>query len=307
MFKTRFRELVPFAACVLISATASAADIHLDPSLAAGMGAVLEGKIEFGDFDKFKKFVFENDKVVEIYLASPGGNLNEALKIGMLTRVLQLSTVVPSKTLTNQARELAVAQHDLRHPKANYMCGSACFFVFVAGINRKSDGLGPAILGIHRPSLSDKDKKTLEYDQVAAAADQTRSTVAKYLTIMDAPVRYAAEMFAVPSGRIRWIRNDEFDADLKGFIPELRAKFNAKCATRTDLENRSDQERLGTITGNQSSGGIIGGTPLKQSQTLLDCERDFEVEMALHARQELVKSWSNQGIRPAHNGTPPSP
>ena len=269
------------------------------------MGVVLEGKIEFGDFDKFKKFVLEDDKVVEIYLASPGGNLNEALKIGMLTRVLQLSTVVPSKALTNQARELAVAQHDLRQSKANYMCGSACFFVFVAGINRKSDGLGPAILGIHRPSLSDKAKKTLEYDQVAAAADQMRSAVVKYLTIMDAPVRYAAEMFAVPSGRIRWIRNDEFDADLKGFIPELRAKFNAKCATRTDLENRSDQERLGAATGNQASGGITG-TPLKQSQTLLDCERDFEVEMALHARQELVESWSNQGIRPPHKGMPPS-
>jgi hypothetical protein len=270
------------------------------------MGAVLEGKIEFGDFDKFKNFVLENDKVVEIYLASPGGNLNEALKIGVLTRMLQLSTVVPSKTLTTHARELAVAQHDLRQSKANYMCASACFFVFVAGINRKSDGLRPAILGIHRPSLSDKDRKTLEYDQVAAAADQIRSTVVKYLTIMDAPVRYAAEMFAVPSGRIRWIRNHEFDADLKGFIPELKDKINAKCAARTDLENRSNQERLGAITSKPSSGGIDGAMPLKQSQTLLDCERDFEVETALHARQEFVKSLSNQSTRPAHNGFPPS-
>jgi hypothetical protein len=287
-----------------MSATASAADIHLDPSVAAGMGAVLEGKIEFGDFDKFKNFVLENDKVVEIYLASPGGNLNEALKIGVLTRVLQLSTVVPSKTLTTHDHELAVAQHDLRQSKANYMCGSACFFVFVAGINRKSDGLRPAILGIHRPSLSDKDRKTLEYDQVAAAADQIRSTVVKYLTIMDAPVRYAAEMFAVPSGRIRWIRNDEFDADLEGFIPELKDKLNAKCATHADLENRGDQPR--TITGEQSSGGIARAMPLKRGQTLLDCERDFEVETVVHARQEFVKSWVNQSTPPAHKEMPPS-
>jgi len=306
MFRTLFREVASFATCILMSATASAADIHLDPSVAAGMGAVLEGKIEFGDFDKFKKFVIENEKVVEIYLASPGGNLNEALKIGVLTRMLRLSTVVPSKTLTAHARELAVAQHDLGQSKANYMCSSACFFVFVAGINRKSDGLGSAIIGIHRPVLSDKDRKTLDYDQVAMAADQIRSTVVKYLTIMDAPVRYAAEMFAVPSGRIRWIRNDEFDADLRGFIPELRDKLNAKCATHTNLENRSNLEGLGTITAKPSSGGIEGEMPLKHSRILLDCERDFEVEMALHARQEFVKSWSSQSTPPAHKGTPPS-
>jgi hypothetical protein len=119
MFQTVLCGVAFFVVCILISATASAADIHQDSSVAAGMGAVLEGKIEAGDFDKFKKFVLENDKVVEIYLASPGGNLNEALKIGILIRTLQLSTIVPSRTLTNHARELAVAQHDLRQPKAN--------------------------------------------------------------------------------------------------------------------------------------------------------------------------------------------
>jgi hypothetical protein len=112
-------------------------------------------------------------------------------------------------------------------------------------------------------------------------------------------------MFAVPSGRIRWIRNDEFDADLKGFIPELKDKLNAKCAARTDLENRGNQEGLGTITGT-SSGGIDGAMPLRQSQTLLDCERDFEVETAVRARQEFVKSWVNQRTPPAHKEMPPS-
>jgi hypothetical protein len=280
MLQSRFPGVASFAAGIVVSAMASAADIRPDPSAAAGMGAVLEGKIEPGDFAKFQNFILEHDKVAEIYLASPGGNLNEALKIGILTRMLRLSTVVPSRTLTNQARELAVAQHDLRQSKADYLCASACFFIFVSGINRKSDGFGPAILGIHRPSLSDQERKTLEYEQIAAAADQMRAAVVKYLTVMDAPERYAAEMFAVPPGKIRWIRNDEFDEDFKGIIPRLRDKFNAKCGTHT--------------------GGTADAMPLKQSH----CEKDFEAEMALYARQEFVKRWSNQSARPNLQGMP---
>src|ERR1700691_5626736 len=106
----KLRAMALFAACILTSATASASDIRADPSVAAGMGAVLEGKIESGDFEKFKKFVLGNDKIVEIYLASPGGDLAEALKIGILSRMLKLSTVAPSKTLTNFSREVTAAR-----------------------------------------------------------------------------------------------------------------------------------------------------------------------------------------------------
>ena len=94
--------------------------------------AVLEGKIDAGDFDKFKSFLLNGNNPVEIYLASPGGVLADAMKIGLLIRTLKLSMVVPGKALTNQSRELAAARHDLKDPKADYMCASACFFVFVA-------------------------------------------------------------------------------------------------------------------------------------------------------------------------------
>jgi hypothetical protein len=118
-FDALFRSAAVFAACVLGPATVVAAEIRVDPSRAAAAGAVLEGKIEAGDFDKFKSFILNGDNAVEIYLASPGGDLAEALKIGLLVRTLKLSTVVPSKALTNQNRDLAAALHNLKDPKAN--------------------------------------------------------------------------------------------------------------------------------------------------------------------------------------------
>ncbi len=216
------RSAAVLVAFLLSAATAGAAEIRADPSSAAGTGAVLEGKIEAGDFEKFKNFIFNGEKTTEIYLASPGGDLNEAMKIGLLVRALKLWTVVPSKALTNQKHDLAVARRDLKDPKTDYMCASACFFIFVAGIHRSSDDLGPAILGIHRPFLAANDLSRLNIDQTTAADDRARTTVENYLKQMGVPSKYAENMYSVPKNKIQWIRYDEFQADFSGFISESR-------------------------------------------------------------------------------------
>jgi len=63
------------------------------------------------------------------------------------------------------------------------MCTSACFFVFVAGIERERD-IYPPILGIHRPYLSDIELKRLSGNQVIASAGQMRTLVDDYLKEM---------------------------------------------------------------------------------------------------------------------------
>src|SRR5262249_29956044 len=78
---------------------------------------VLEGEIQSGDYDKLRNLVDPNagtqvgvggiggdwygDKYDEIYLASPGGSLAEAMKIGRLVRALRWQTIVPSPFNTN--------------------------------------------------------------------------------------------------------------------------------------------------------------------------------------------------------------
>jgi hypothetical protein len=68
-------------------------------------------------------------------------------------RLLNLSTIVPGKALTNESLGAAATAHNLKNAKADYMCTSACFFIFVGGVHKSHDDRGPALLGIHRPSL----------------------------------------------------------------------------------------------------------------------------------------------------------
>jgi hypothetical protein len=65
---------------------------------------ILEGTIVPGDYDKLRKLINENcpsrswndSCPSEIYLASPGGSVTEAVKIGRLVRALRYATQVPS-------------------------------------------------------------------------------------------------------------------------------------------------------------------------------------------------------------------
>jgi hypothetical protein len=146
---------VVIAAYLASVALSDAADIKNEDG--SGLGkVVLEGTIVSGDYDKLLSFVDANE-ARSIYLASPGGSVTEAIKIGRLVRALKLETIVPVQ-VGGDLREKLTEWHKLTNPKANYMCASACFFVFVAGVKRRDhDLLGDPILGIHRPYLTDSD------------------------------------------------------------------------------------------------------------------------------------------------------
>src|SRR5947199_6516361 len=122
----RSRLILVLCVLTVTGTSIDAAELRLDPSDRSGTRIVLEGKIEAGDFDRFKKFILDSGHVTEIYLASPGGNLTEAVNIGILIRLLKLSTVVPSKQLTHYNHDLALTRHSLKDSK-DYTCTSACF------------------------------------------------------------------------------------------------------------------------------------------------------------------------------------
>jgi hypothetical protein len=231
------RLIVAFAAFAICIAPLHAADIT------GARTVVLEGKIEAGDYDKLKSLYGERGHhefdlglsyANELSLASPGGDLTEAMKIGRFVRTLKLHTIVPSR-IGSQVN-IGIANVRPKNPKANYMCASACFFVFVAGINRTADFLDDAILGIHRPYLSDSDLRTLSGDQAIISANQVRTTVENYLREMSVPAKYTDLMFSVPKDKVRWIGDAEFHSDLEGTIPELKDWLAARCDKRTNVE-----------------------------------------------------------------------
>jgi hypothetical protein len=220
-----------------------AADIRGDMDT----GVVLEGKIEAGDYNKLRaayenrknQFYIGADLANEIYLASPGGDLAEAMKIGRLVRTLKLHTVVPSGQYPppgSYVKFSSADRHQLRNPTTNFICTSACFFIFVAGITREGGaGLAATWLGIHRPYLSDSDLRTLNGDEAIASANRVRTTVENYLKEMNVPTKYVDLMFSVPKDKIQWLGKADA-ADLEGTIPALTDWLEAQCDKRTDLE-----------------------------------------------------------------------
>lgn len=262
-------------AWVSSSIAAEAAEIRMDPSGGAVARAVFEGEIEAGDFEKFRNFLDSNN-IVELYLASPGGNVGEALRIGLLTRLLNLSTIVPSKGMTNQEFGVLAARHGLKNVKSDYKCTSACFFLFVAGIYRSSDERGPALLGIHEPYATEDVRERLGGTKTIVAADETRLAITNYLKFMDVPAKYAEDMYSVPKGMIQWIRSDEFDFDFAGFIPKLRSLVDAQCVSN-DPKVTAEQSLMERPAEQKST-----------QETQAQCERKLQGDLALAARHDVV-------------------
>ena len=244
----------------VLAAPASSTEIRIatpEETLRLGAEVILEGKIEKGAYDKLLRLIDEhcnkNDCIDSIFLASPGGDLVEAMKIGRLVRKLRLEThvpsdvpPVPSELLSPDRQKIEAlrkrAEADLKDykailkdAKANFMCTSACFFIFVAGIDRQGN-IWPPVLGIHRPYLSETDLKALTGNQVIAAAGQIRTVVENYLKEMSVPAKYADLMFSIPKEQVRVIDRDDFKSDFEGYIPELRDWLDAKCNNLTDIE-----------------------------------------------------------------------
>ena len=69
---------------------------------------ILEGKIEPGDYFSIRNFLRKKsnfDKISGgVFLASPGGYVGEAIKIGYLVRALQLRTDAPSGPPTDRTK-----------------------------------------------------------------------------------------------------------------------------------------------------------------------------------------------------------
>lgn len=132
----------------------------------------------------------------------------------------------------------------LKDAKGNYMCASACFFIFVVGIDREGVDIWhiwQPVLGIHRPYLSEADLKRLSGNQAIASAGQIRTVVEDYLKEIGVSAKYADLMFSIPKDQVRFVDAHDFKSDFEGYIPELRDWLDAKCNKLTDVEKFVDR------------------------------------------------------------------
>jgi hypothetical protein len=192
---------------------------------------ILEGKIEKGDYIKMRNFVADasnfNKMSGVVFLASQGGNILEAIEIGYLIRHLWLSTDAPSRpppTARSSGNEI-IYPVDLTNPR-QYQCTSACFLLYIAGIYREFIWTGR--LGLHHPEIEYKPIGATPND-LSTATQDIRNKLKNYLQEMNVPNKYLDLMYAAPPNEVHWVTQDEFNADIKGYTPEVHALLDAKC------------------------------------------------------------------------------
>jgi hypothetical protein len=205
---------------------------------------ILEGRIDAGDYASVRSFLSDpsnfNKMNGQVFLASPGGNVGEALQIGYLIRRLRLTTDVPSRpppTVRTSGSEI-IRPLDLTNPR-HYLCTSACFLLYVAGIYREFVWAGR--LGLHRPQLEYKPGWATEKDTAMVTADM-HARLKSYLEEMNVPNKYLELMYSVPPTEVRLITQTELNADLKGYIPEFRHILEGKCNLKRDTNTEESTE-----------------------------------------------------------------
>lgn len=178
---------------------------------------LLKGEIIPGDYNRLLEFAVNNNVDLAqhpIILASPGGDVSEALKIGELLKRLYVAAVVGP--VTGQ-------------------CVSACFIIFASSVDRIMNN--EKMIGIHRPyvypdrlrSLSPSAAETLETDALLEAE--------KYLHDLRVPTSIMEEMFQQASTEVHWLTRREF-FELGQRAPWYEEFLIARCGLDKGAEYR---------------------------------------------------------------------
>ena len=136
----------------------------------------MTGKIQKGDAASLSRLLKSNLKygpsVTEIWLNSPGGELDEAVRIGELIEKLGYTAIVP----------------------LGATCASACFFVWVGASAR----LAPGDLVIHRPyfHMRDSSQSPSDFENAYRA---TNEAAALYLRQRNVPAYLIERMLQLSS------------------------------------------------------------------------------------------------------------
>ena len=149
-----------------------------DPESSARIG--LTGIIEQGDYPKFKgiieQFANSGTFVTSINLSSPGGKVDEALRIGRLIRAKRIATLA--------------ADSDNRES----ICASACALVWLGGVYRVGT------VYVHRSYI--EDGQSLKFDTWEQALGTSQGSIRQYLDELRVPNVVFQKILETPSTTI---------------------------------------------------------------------------------------------------------
>ena len=240
-------------------------------------GITIEGEIARGDFQRFVALALSTPSANNVWLASPGGDLAEAIDIGLFVRKLKMSVTAPYFRTLESVK--------LRS-QSNNVCASACFFIYAGGVERSG-----AVLGIHRAFLKDADYKKMSMDDAARSYAAGQVAVRDYLDHMGVPRDITDHMAATPPDKVEWLNKDDVDR-ISGFIPEYQEWVTARCGKMTPqdlstLDNGRNKLNRGEKLNSTDEAYIEAFA--EKSQSRVDCKRDLLTQEQERIRTAMVK------------------
>lgn len=215
---------------------------------------LISGEIQRGDAEKFFQIItVHRGKIAKVILRSPGGSIDDALKIGRIVRNLLLETEGPKLDYSiaenwgyaGNERPLCFENGIIpelpasRYKGTQCSCSSACFLVYVAGVRRNA-----AFLGIHRAYRSKTDYERMGVDDAIRSHSAIEARIRRFLEDMGVAQRYGDIMFGVGSGEMWIIPYPLIVSDLMGWASTIEEWLLARCGAVSDRETEAQENEI---------------------------------------------------------------
>ena len=269
------------------SASAATFESARTPDERYPFAVTVEGDIAPGDTIKLlmellelKSFLFAGEVPRAVYLMSKGGDVEEAMEMGMLIRRLRLRTIAPMK-LPGSPPDCEVVLADT----SNCICASACFLAYAGGVDR-----GGSFLALHRPYIGKKAAKGLPDDEHETAEKSAIAKTLAYLNTMEVDRFFIDKMYGTSSQDSYVVTlRDVLDHHLGTVVPSIEEVLLSKCDDINSEEYRVLQTTRDTRLKDELMNKLKSGIDCK-NKTLDDIRREaFEREVA-----DIRKSCTNE-------------
>ena len=179
---------------------------------------MLRGEIGPGDYESLLSFISRDQdrfwRSMGITLASPGGDVQESLKIARLVKGTYFPVFVGEST---------------------GRCASACFFIYAAAVRRDA---ATRTLGIHRPYVHPKRLISASVVQAESLQRDALKEARGFLESQDIPTALIDKMFQLASNEIYWLSQEEVAEQVGRRPPWYEQFLIAKCGLEKSAERR---------------------------------------------------------------------
>ncbi|GGG46920.1 hypothetical protein GCM10011403_00040 [Pseudohongiella nitratireducens] len=273
----RYHKICTFLGFGLLSTTALTAEVRIGNDELNTGAIFITGQIEKGDYEKVESITRDyinvvvkgRDDKLKYILNSEGGDVGEAIKIGLLFRKSLAQVYVWGNRLIHESeqeaqwilneRQKGWAQEYATQNSVVYSdgrplaeadfkkCYSACVLMFLGGVQkqvsdnhywvngfRADETSDVPVIGLHRPYVSQEQYAGLSISEAEGIYKNLEEAVRNYLREIGATQELADRMFKSASNEIDLVKDSDFRSMFHQEEPYFKEWILARCGASDD-------------------------------------------------------------------------